>query len=178
MNKIIPKTLNLATKIQKQNFLTRLIINTENTSKLLALNIHNNQRKHFSIDYAEIEKKLNTFYEIQEKAKLEYLKSIMIEKEKREAELIFDHLDKLDETEKDYFNVKLESEMRKAFNVEILKDQYTISNLNMFSPIEIDGNKFGFGDNLQKNIAPFYGQASKEVVASIKFFLSKIKNNF
>jgi hypothetical protein len=54
--------------------------------------------------------------------------------------------------------------MKKLFDVQIMKNQYTISNLNMFNPIEIDGNKFGFGDNLQKNVAPFYGLATKAVV--------------
>lgn len=169
MNKIWPKSLNLV-KIKKNSFVNRLIINTERTSNLTGFNIVNTQKKHFSVDYAEMEKKLNAFYELQEKAKLEYLKSIMTEKEKREAEIIFDHLDKLDETERDYFNVKLESEMKKVFDIEIMKNQYTISNFNMFNPIEIDGNKFGFGDKLQKNSAPFYAQTGKVVVEGIMLF--------
>lgn len=175
MNKITSKTLNFA-KNQKTNFLTRIAINTQNTSKLYGLCILNIQKKHFSVDYADMEKKLNTFYEMQEKAKLEYLKQIMSDKEKREAELLFEQIYKLDEVEKDYFNVKLESEMRKLFNIEIMKNHYTISNVNSFNPIEIEGNKFGFGDNLQKNIAPFYGLASKPVAAG-KFFLNFLNEN-
>lgn len=170
MNKILHKSFN-STKIQKNSFINRIITNTEKALKFQASTLINTQKKHFSVDYTEMEKKLNAFYESQEKAKLEYLKSIMTEKEKREAEIIFDHIEKLDETERDYFNVKLESEMKKLFDVEIMKNQYTISNLNMFNPIEIDGNKFGFGDNLQKNIAPFYGQAVKAVVAGIYKFI-------
>ena len=94
----------------------------------------------------------------------------MTEKEKREAEIIFQHLENLDEIEKDYSNVKLESEIKKQFNADVFENHYTISNLDLFKPIEIDGVKFGFGDNLQKNISPFYGQAGTAVVAGIIFF--------
>lgn len=167
MNKIITKSLNLA-KTKKSPFTNRLSINAEKPSKLTAFSIINSQKKHFSVDYAEMEKKLNAFYESQEKAKLEYLKSLLTEKERREAELIFDHIEKLDDNEKDYFKVKLESEMKKVFDIEIMKNHYTLSNLNMFNPIEVDGNKFGFGDQLQKNAAPFYGQIGKAVVAGKK----------
>jgi len=167
MNKIIPQSLNLA-KNQKSLFVNCLSINLVNNSKLAGFNILNTQKKHFSIDYAEMEKKLNAFYEAKEKAKLEYLRSILSEKEKREAEIISEHIDKLDEDEKDYFKVKLESEMRKLFDAEIMKSQYTISNMNLFEQIELDGKKFGFGDNLKKNILPFYGQTGKVVVAAGK----------
>ncbi len=163
MNKIIAKSLNIS-RIKKNSFLNRIIITTEKTPNSLGFHMLKFQKKLFSVDFPEMEKKLNAFYESQEKAKIEYLRSIMSEKEKRETETIFDHIEKLDETERDYFNVKLESEMKKLFDVQIMKNQYTISNLNMFNPIEIDGNKFGFGDNLQKNVAPFYGLATKAVV--------------
>jgi hypothetical protein len=168
MNKTLGKSLNMI-KLNKSNFFQKLVISSSN-NKIRNSNlyfINKFSKKQFSIDYADIEKKLDKFYEMQEKSKLEYIKSVMTEKEKRDAEVLFQHLENLDELEKDYFNVKLENEMRMQFDLDILKNQYKISNLDMFNPIEIDGNKFGFGNNLTKNISPFYGASTKTQVAGI-----------
>jgi len=160
MNKILTKTFNL-TNIRKYSFFKRAIINNHKVSDVNNSNINKIQKRNFnSVDYSDIEKKLDKFYEMQEKSKIEYLKSVMTENEKREAELIFKHLEGLDELEKDYFKVKLESEMKKIFEFDLLKKDYTFSNYNMYAPIEVEGIKFAFGDNLQKNIAPFYGQSN------------------
>lgn len=183
MNKILKQNL-LLTNNNKLYFLNKIIFKKiADFSSNKAFNFNKCSKRGFSVDYAELEKKLDKFYENHHKDRVEYLKTILTDKEKKDVEVILRHIDNLDETEKDYFKVKLESEMKKQLDSDIFQSSYTLSNLDMFKQIEIDGVKYGFGQNLVKNIAPFYGTGIAAAAPSnihislllITFFLSQNK---
>ena len=114
-----------------------------------------------------MEKKLEKYYENIYKENIEKLKSYITEKEKKEADLVFNHLINLSEEEKDYIKAKMDSEYRKL-NMNMMEPQYTLSNSNEYNPIEIDGNTFGFGENVTQKLSAFYGQAGTTAVSNEK----------
>jgi hypothetical protein len=174
MNKIFSfNKKNYTNSFTKNTNITKIIkLNLFNNSNFITNNNHKNKnhnnllssipsKKLFSItiDYSDMEKKLEKYYETINKENIEKLKTLLSEKEKKEADLVFNHLIKLSQDEKDYFKAKLDSEYRKL-NKDIYEPDYTLSNLHEYNPIEIDGKTFGFTQNVSQKISSFYGQAA------------------
>ena len=164
MNKIFSSSKNIFINSLNKNF--SAFTNTKNNNS----GFLQQTKKTFSVDYLDMEKKLEKYYETTNKEIIEKLKSSLTEKQKKEADLIYNHMINLAEEEKDYLKAKLEFEYKKI-NMNILEDQYTLSNSNEFNPIEIDGNSFGFNENITEKLSSFYGQKGSSSVTVCKFYL-------
>jgi hypothetical protein len=165
MNKIFKQNLHFL-NLSKKNIIN--VNNSKLKNVILKSNFLNISNKQFTVNYEDLEKKLEKFYESKEKERKEYLIKIMTNKEKNEADIFFKHLDQLDELELEYFKSKLEVECKKL-NIDLFDDSPNLSKMADFIPMEIEGYNFSPNQNLLKNISPFFGQP-KQVKAGNNFY--------